>query len=89
MDAVEVWNPNAVSCIVEVKFKWECAGQGYLHLPLFCVLLKKNDMNEETILLTENILDIFRKKNAGMVISDEEIDQVVNRFKELAKAPLV
>ena len=46
-------------------------------------------MNEETILLTEIILDIFRKKNAGMVISDEEIDQVVNRFKELAKAPLV
>lgn len=57
--------------------------------PSFCVLLKKNDMNEDTILLTENILDIFRKKNAGMVISDEEIDQVVNRFKELAKAPLV
>lgn len=46
-------------------------------------------MNEDAILLTENILDIFRKKNTGKVISDEEIDQVVNRFKELAKAPLV
>ena len=40
-------------------------------------------------LFDSSIFDIFRKKNAGMVISDEEIDQVVNRFKELAKAPLV
>jgi len=40
-------------------------------------------MDNDTILLTESILNIFRKKNAGECISKEELDQVIKRFKEL------
>lgn len=46
-------------------------------------------MNDNLILLAENILDVFRKKNAGQPISDDEINKVIERFKELANAPLV
>lgn len=46
-------------------------------------------MNEDVIILTENILDVFRKRNAGKIVSDEEINRVINRFKELATAPQV
>lgn len=45
-------------------------------------------MNENAILLTENILNIFRKKNAGQTISDDELNAVIERFKELVKAPM-
>ena len=46
-------------------------------------------MNEDMIMLTENILDIFRKKNKGIPVEQEEIDNVIVRFRELVNAPKV
>ena len=46
-------------------------------------------MNEDMILLTENILDIFRKKNKGVPGEQEEIDNVIARFRELVNAPKI
>lgn len=45
-------------------------------------------MNENAIILTENVLDIFRKKNAGQPVRPEEIESVIERFRELVNAPL-
>ena len=44
-------------------------------------------MSENAIKLTENILDIFRKKNAGQPVGQEEIENVIERFRELVNAP--
>lgn len=44
-------------------------------------------MNENAIKLTENVLDIFRKKNAGQPVEQEEIERVIERFRELVNAP--
>lgn len=44
-------------------------------------------MNEKAIKLTENVIDIFRKKNAGQLVSQDEIERVIERFRELVNAP--
>jgi hypothetical protein len=44
-------------------------------------------MNDNAIILTENVLDIFRKKNAGQHVSPEEIEGVIKRFRELVNTP--
>ena len=46
-------------------------------------------MNENAIKLTENVLDIFRKQNAGQAIGQEEVESVIERFRELVNAPKV
>lgn len=46
-------------------------------------------MNEKTILILENIIDVFKKKNEGQPISDDEINAIVTRFKELVEAPFL
>lgn len=44
-------------------------------------------MNENAINLTENVLDIFRKKIAGQPVGQEELERVIERFRELVNAP--
>lgn len=44
-------------------------------------------MNEEYIQLTENILSIFKKKNAGQPVDENELENVIRRFRELVNAP--
>ncbi|MDY6248346.1 MAG: hypothetical protein SPL55_02805 [Prevotella sp.] len=46
-------------------------------------------MNEKAIKLTENVLDIFRKKNAGQPVEQKEVESVIERFRELVNAPKV
>ena len=46
-------------------------------------------MSENAIKLTESILDIFRKKNAGQHVGQEEVESVIERFRELVNAPKV
>lgn len=46
-------------------------------------------MNEKAIKLTENVLDIFRKKNAGQPVGKEDVESVIERFRELVNAPKV
>lgn len=45
-------------------------------------------MNENAIILTENVLDIFRKKISGQPVRQEEIESAIERFRELVNAPL-
>ncbi len=57
-------------------------------LPLLFIK-KQIVMNEKTILILENIIDVFKKKNEGQPISDDEINAIVTRFKELVEAPFL
>ena len=56
-------------------------------LPVLC-LNKSRTMDKEIIILAEEVLDLYKKKYAGQSISDEELEPILARFRELVKASL-